>query len=174
MAETKPPRPGAAPQTRAPGKLIVTMGLVAAAIVAPFVSTWESGGKQHLTPYRDIVGVWTVCDGDTANVTPGKAETAEGCAIRLDTRLAGFAQAVVKRNPELHGHDNQWAAATSLAYNIGVTGYAGSTVARRFSAGDWRGACNAFALWNKARGKVVQGLVNRRAAERALCLKGLV
>ena len=87
--------------------------------------------------------------------------------------LADFAAPVLKRNPELAGHPAQVAAATSLAYNIGADAYARSTVARRFSAGNWRGACDAFLSWNRAGGRVVPGLVRRREAERTICLRGL-
>ena len=95
------------------------------------------------------------------------------CKAMLSDGLAGFAAPVLARNPELKGHDNQLAAAISLSYNIGNAAYRKSTVARKFSAGDWRGACNAFMAWSMAGGKRVQGLVNRRAAERDLCLRGL-
>ncbi|MFV0625209.1 lysozyme [Sphingomonas sp. ac-8] len=159
-------------RTRLP-RLAGLVGIAAAAIVAPFVSGWESGGKQHLTAYRDIVGVWTICDGDTANVKPGMVETAAGCELRLDRQLAAHAAPVLACTPALKGHPNQLAAAISLAYNIGTNGYCGSTVARRFNADDWSGACDAFLMWNKAGGRVVQGLVNRRRAERDLCRKDL-
>jgi lysozyme len=155
------------------GALVGAIGVAAAAILSPFVSGWESGGKQHLTAYQDIVGVWTLCDGETLGVKKGDTDTAEGCAIRLDTRLAGFAQEVAKCTPSLKGKDEQWAAATSLAYNIGTGAYCKSTVDRQFDAGNPRAACDAFTLWNKAGGRVVQGLTNRRAAERTLCLKGI-
>jgi lysozyme len=50
-------------------------------------------------------------------------------------------------------------------------------MSRRALAGDLRGACDALLMWTKARGNgrlvVVRGLVNRRNAERALCLRGL-
>lgn len=162
------------PQTKKPGALAVTIGTTAAAILTATVVAWESGGKDHLVPYRDIVGVWTQCHGETLNVTATTpAETPEGCAVKLDTRLAGFAQAVAKCTPSLRGKDEQWAAATSLAYNIGTAAYCKSTVDRMFDAGRSRDACNAFTMWVKAGGKTVQGLVNRRNAERALCLKGV-
>ena len=48
-----------------------------------------------------------------------------------------------------------------------------STAARRFNAGDWRGGCEAFLMWNKAGGRPVRGLTLRRQRERALCMKGL-
>lgn len=174
----KTPQAPAGAARAAPNKpltaLAAAMGLAGAAILTPFVSGWESGGTQHLVPYRDIVGVWTQCDGETLGVTAtSPAETPAGCAIKLDKRLAGFAQGVAGCSPGLRGHDYQWAAATSLAYNIGTTAYCGSTVDRRFDARQWAAACDAFLMWNKAGGKVVAGLVNRRAAERALCLQDL-
>lgn len=176
--ETKKPAPsGSGASSRAPKPLTalaITMGVAAAAITTPFVSNWESGGQQYLVPYRDIVGVWTQCDGETLGVTAASPkETAEGCALKLDKRLAGFAQAVVACTPSLRGRDEAWAAATSLSYNIGTGAYCKSTVDRRFDTGDGRGACDAFLMWNKAGGREVAGLTNRRRAERALCLKGI-
>jgi lysozyme len=65
------------------------------------------------------------------------------------------------------------AAFISAAYNIGAGAFCASTMARRAKAGDLRGACDALLLWNRAGGRVVRGLVNRRHAERRLCLRGL-
>lgn len=168
----KPPAAGVSKPVKA-GALVGAVGVAAAAILSPFVSGWESGGKQHLAAYQDIVGVWTLCDGETLGVKKGDTDTVEGCAIRLDTRLAGFAQEVAKCTPSLRGKDEMWASATSLAYNIGTGAYCKSTVDRQFDAGNLRAACDAYLMWNKAGGRVVQGLANRRAAERALCLKGI-
>ena len=153
--------------------LIATIGAAAAMIVTPFVSGWESGGKEHLVAYRDLVGVWTICGGDTERVYPGLVETSEGCAIREEGQLVRHAEAVLKCSPVLRGRPEQLAAAVSLAYNIGPAGYCRSTVARRFNRGDTRGACDAFLMWNRAGGRVVRGLDNRRRAERALCLRNL-
>lgn len=175
---TQPPSPAPVP-TRVPtkaarGALSACVGVACAAILSPFVSGWESGGQQHLAPYRDIVGVWTQCDGETFGVTArSPKETPAGCAVKLDTRLAGFAQQVAACSPALRGRDYQWAAATSLSYNIGVKAYCGSTVDRRFDARQWAAACDAFLMWDKAGGRVITGLANRRAAERALCMKDL-
>lgn len=169
----EPPKLASAPATKKPVTLAAIVGTAAAAILTPLVMTWESGGKDHLLPYRDIVGVWTQCHGETKGVTAASPkETPEGCAIKLDSRLAGFAANVQTCTPSLKGRDKEWAAATSLAYNIGVTAYCGSTVDRRFDAGDRKGACDAFLMWNKAGGKVVAGLDRRRRAERDLCLQG--
>lgn len=65
----------------------------------------------------------------------------------------------------------QFDAMVSLTYNIGPGSFAKSSVVKKFNKGDIPGAADAFLLWNKAGGKVMQGLVNRREAERAMFLR---
>jgi lysozyme len=65
---------------------------------------------------------------------------------------------------------NQFAAMVSLCFNVGPGAFARSSVVRKFNAGDTRGAADAFRLWNKAAGKVMAGLKNRREDERKLFL----
>lgn len=62
----------------------------------------------------------------------------------------------------------QYDAMVSLAYNIGIVAFAGSTVLRKHKAGDHVGAAAAFAMWVKQAGRVLNGLVKRRAAEAAM------
>lgn len=69
--------------------------------------------------------------------------------------------------------DGQKVAFVDAAYNIGVGAFCGSSMARRATAGDMVGACDALLMWNKVDGKEVRGLTRRRAAERELCLGGL-
>lgn len=154
--------------TNLPKKSISAAIAAALAIATPFVAGWE--GKRN-DPYRDIVGLMTVCYGET-KVEMRRYSDAE-CTAMLEDSLVGYAEPVLKRNPQLQYHPNQLAAATSLAYNIGPANYARSTVARRFDIGNYVGACDAFLMWNKAGGRVVKGLTNRRKAERELCLTGL-
>lgn len=179
---TQPAPPGGAPaRTSATSKqlgLAGCVGAVCAALLTATVAQFESGGKDHLVAYPDVVGVWTICHGETQGVKRGMTETREGCALRLDTRLAkDFAPAVLACTPALRGRDYQLAAAISLAYNIGASAYCRSTVNRRFDAGQVRAACDAFLMWNKGNvnGRMVpvRGLTNRRVAERKLCLTGV-
>ena len=60
----------------------------------------------------------------------------------------------------------------SLSYNIGTAAFARSSVARLHNAARYPEAGQAFALWNKAGGRLMPGLVARRAAEAALYLSG--
>ena len=150
------------------GRLPALVGVSAAAAMIATVAAWE--GKSNV-PYRDVVGALTVCYGETQ--MPMRRYSDAECKAMLSDRLADYAGPVLERNPELRGHDSQLVAASSLAYNIGVANYRRSSVARLFSAGRWKEACDAFLKWNRAGGRVVKGLDNRRRAERAICLKGL-
>lgn len=66
----------------------------------------------------------------------------------------------------------QFDAMVSLCYNVGGENFRRSSVLRKFNAGDLNGAADAFLLFNKANGKVLNGLINRRKAERDLFLIG--
>lgn len=150
------------------GRLAALVGTAAAAALIATVGTWE--GKRNV-PYADVIGVMTVCYGETQREMRRYSDAE--CAALLADRLADYAGPVLARNPELRGHDPQTVAAASLAYNIGVGNYRKSSVARLFSAGQWRAACDAFLKWNRAGGREIRGLTRRREAERAICLRGL-
>lgn len=144
------------------------VGAVAAAILFTIVPKYEG---EALTTYYDPVGIATVCYGDTdpEMTIPGVTYTRVECLRALEKQLIAHAEPVLKCTPGLKDHPKQLAAAVSLAYNIGPNAYCRSTVAKRFNAGDWAGACAAFEMWNRAGGKVWKGLVVRRADERRLC-----
>lgn len=68
-------------------------------------------------------------------------------------------------------NQNQFDALTSFAFNCGVEGLTKSNLLALVNKGDFIGASNEFGKWIHDGGKVVQGLINRRAAEKALFLK---
>lgn len=66
---------------------------------------------------------------------------------------------------------NQYDALVSLSYNIGSGAFKSSTLLKKLNSGDYKGAAEQFLVWNKVNSKKVQGLVNRREAERNLFIK---
>lgn len=140
-----------------------------AAIVAGIVQPWEG---RELQAYRDIVGVWTICDGDTNNVRPGQVATNAECDSRLAHNLAAY-EAGLDRCLNVALPAKVKAAFISWTYNVGVGAACSSTLVRLANAGDIAGACNQLPRWNRAGGKEVRGLTNRRQAEQALCLEGV-
>lgn len=66
---------------------------------------------------------------------------------------------------------NELAALVSFTYNVGLYNFKSSTLVKLLKAGDKRSAAKEFDKWVYAKGKVLNGLVKRRAAEKALFLK---
>ena len=101
--------------------------------------------------------------------------SADECRVLLMSRQrADYAPAVLKCVPALAMRRDAFAAAIDASYNAGIGAFCRSPMARRFEAGDWAGGCNAFRGWRTtAKGRALPGLVRRREAERALCLKGV-
>ncbi|KVE34285.1 lysozyme [Burkholderia sp. TSV86] len=155
-------------------------GVVGAAAAALLVSMVPRFEGLELVARADPIGIITACYGDTKDVHAGQRFTLDKCRARLEQRLVEHAEPVLRCTPGLKGHAYQLAAAVSFAYNVGPAAYCGSTAAKRFNAGDWRGGCRALnesdngrLQWVTAGGHVLPGLVKRRAEERALCEKGL-
>ena len=161
----------APPQQQSGGTpLVALIGAAAAAILVPTVMLWEG---TETVPYKDVVGIWTVCTGDTKDVIPGKVYTKAECEERLERQLIAHAKPAMACVPGLKDRPNQLAASVSLAYNIGPIAFCRSTVARRFNAGQWKSGCDAFLMWNRAGGREIRGLTKRRKAEREICLRSL-
>lgn len=133
---------------------------------------WEG---CRLKAYTDSVGVWTIGYGHTSaagepRVAAGMSITQQEAEDILARDLVKY-EAAVDRALTRSPSQAQFDACVSLCYNIGQGAFAGSTVVRKFNAGDIDGAADAFLLWNKAGGKVLPGLEARRADERKLFLK---
>jgi lysozyme len=118
--------------------------------------------------YWDKIGrVWTGPYGLTRGVTEHSTWTHRQAEDDMLSELRGYEDAV-RRACTATPNENQLAAMTCLAWNIGVEGFRSSTVLRCHNKGDTAGATRAFAMWNKSKGKEIPGLTRRRAAEAAL------
>jgi GH24 family phage-related lysozyme (muramidase) len=62
----------------------------------------------------------------------------------------------------------QFDALVSFCYNCGEGNLAKSTLLKKVNAGDFEDAALEFQKWNKGGGKVLPGLVRRRASEALL------
>ena len=113
---------------------------------------------------------WTIGYGETKGVTYDMRWSKDEAHRHLLTRLEEFEEGVLAactREP----NPNELAGMTSLAYNIGLGGFRKSSVLKAHNRGDIKAAARAFALWSKAGGVEMPGLVKRRAEEAALYLK---
>lgn len=128
-----------------------------------------------LKAYDDGVGVWTIGYGTT--VYPNGVVVKKGDSCTLEQAKSFFQHDLRRFETTVNGivtvslSQNQFNALVSLAYNIGINAFKNSTLVNYLNAGNYKAAADQFLVWNKGGGKVLKGLVRRRAAERDLFLK---
>lgn len=134
----------------------------------------------RLKSYQDTGGVWTIGYGSVRDPFTGVA-VKEGQTISKATALEWLKKEIEQRQMAIRKlvkvpiTSNQLAAITSLAYNIGLTGFQRSTLLKLLNAkAPIKDVADQFLVFNKVTidGKkvFVQGLMNRRLLERDLFL----
>jgi len=120
-----------------------------------------------LEAYQDSVGIWTIGYGETKNVHKGMKITQKEADDMLLNRYKEFEVEVLKLvKPALN--PNQLGALVSFSYNLGVGSLKSSKLLKYININDFNKASDEFLKWNKAGGKVLNGLTKRREAERKL------
>jgi lysozyme len=148
---------------------IAALSLSAAALIG--IAGWESyrGEAYYATEDEKARGISTIGFGTTKDVKPGDKTTPVRALQQLGKDADVYQQAM-RRCITVPLHQWEFDAGLSLAYNIGPTAFCRSTAVKKLNVGDYAGFCNEFLRWNKAGGKVLNGLTKRRQQERDLCM----
>ncbi|EPF6160759.1 lysozyme [Citrobacter sedlakii] len=123
-------------------------------------------------PYRDVVGIWTVCYGHTGNdIMIGKTYIESECKALLNKDLNTVARQI---NPYIKVPipETTRGALYSFVYNVGAGNFKTSTLLHKINQGDIKGACEQLRRWTYAGGKQWKGLITRREIEREVCMWG--
>ena len=110
----------------------------------------------------------TIGFGTTEGVKPGQTTDPVRALIRLQQDADAYAKGV-KNCVNVPLHQYEFDAYVSFTYNVGVGAFCRSTLVKKLNAEDYAGACAELDRWVYAGGKVLPGLVKRRADERKLC-----
>lgn len=152
-------------------KLTAGVAAVVIATATPFIAKWEG---LETTAYKDIVGVPTVCYGETRGVKMGDTYSKAQCFAMLEDGVADF---YAKLQPCMINKNipvGVQASMLELSYNVGIGATCKSTMMKLANAGRYKDACNELGKWVKAGGRTIKGLENRRADSKVtLCMKGL-
>ncbi|PKG74803.1 glycosyl hydrolase [Shewanella sp. GutCb] len=152
--------------------LLVSIGLSGALLTGGAMVAQQEG--LILGSYVDPVGIVTACFGKTgADVELGQTYTQQQCLAMLASDLEVYNKQLLSMVPA-DITPSEHAAYLSFIYNVGANNFSRSTLRKKLIAGDRVGACNQLSRWIYAKGKKLQGLVNRRESERQLCLKEIV
>lgn len=151
-------------------KLIAVASGGAIAIATVFLGGKDGVEGRVYEPYKDVAGVWTVCDGHTGtDIIKGKKYTDRECDRLLMQDLQPVKKAV-DGLVKVQLNEYQRAALYSFTYNVGTSAFSNSTLLKRLNSGDQAGACEEMRRWVYAGGMKWKGLQNRRDMERSLCL----
>ncbi|MBS1725019.1 MAG: lysozyme [Armatimonadetes bacterium] len=131
-----------------------------------------------LSAYRDSVGVWTIGVGHTSaagdpHVYPGMRITRSQADVILSNDLRPI-ETLIAKVVRVPLSQREVDALCSFILNIGGGAFKSSTMLRKLNAGDRKGAADAMLAWNKAGGRTITGLTNRRFDERAQFLGTMV
>lgn len=145
--------------------------LLACSFIQPWEGLWTTAQVDTIGTGRPV----TYCYGQTneaGDVKVGQKFTPQQCSDLLAKTLPKY-NAEISKCIHVPISDKERAAFISFAYNVGSAGFCRSSAAKKLNAGDHAGACDGLMSWTQAQGRVVKGLVNRRSAERKLCLEGV-
>ena len=174
------PKPAPVATGQAKTKVNVSAGKTVTwlTIAAVTIGAYEGYAKK---PYVDTVGTGrpiTWCYGATKADGPvppmNKTFTKDECQQILIKDIPKYDNPIKAcLNKDVYDAlpPHRHAALVSLAYNVGPGAVCNSSIARNLNAGNVTAACNAFIGYTHAQGRVLQGLVTRRKAERLDCLR---
>jgi len=125
----------------------------------------------RLVPYLCPAGVWTVGWGHTRDVSKGMKIT-EGQAVSFLEQDCTIAAQPIERLVRVPLTDNQFSALVSFIFNLGSRRFERSTLLWKLNRGSYGAVPAELAKWVWGGGKVLPGLVTRRAMEAKLWMRG--
>jgi lysozyme len=119
--------------------------------------------RAYLCP----AGVWTIGYGHTKDVKEGDEWSQAHAEHMLEVELEEFCE-YVNKMVKVPLEQYQFDALVAWVYNLGAGNFKESTLLRVLNQGDYDDVPHQIKRWNKAGGRVLQGLVRRREAEALL------
>ena len=121
----------------------------------------------ELEAYQCSAGVWTIGYGHTKGVTPSDSISQEEAEQMLVDVLHEY-ESYVNEYVTVALSQNQFDALVSWVYNLGPANLKASTMLKVLNSGEYEDVPAQMKRWNKAGGKVLEGLIRRREAEACL------
>jgi len=118
----------------------------------------------ELEAYKCPAGVWTIGYGHIKGVKEGMTITEHQAEEMLKSELNEY-EGYINNLVTAELNQNQFDAMVSWVYNLGGGNLKASTLLKVLNAGDYAGVPAQMMRWNKAGGKVLEGLTRRRQAE---------
>ena len=121
----------------------------------------------ELEAYKCAAGVWTIGYGSTKGVKEGDTHTQEEADKLLLHEMSEY-EGYINEMVTTELKQNQFDSLVSWVFNLGPSNLSSSTLLFKINNKDWEDVPNQIKRWNKAGGKVLEGLIRRREAESLL------
>lgn len=121
----------------------------------------------ELEAYKCAAGVWTIGYGHIKDVKEGDVITKAEADEMLVHEIEEY-ENYVNTAVNVPLSQNQFDAIVSWVFNLGNGNLRASTMLKVINSGDHAGVPAQIKRWNKAGGKVLEGLIRRREAEALL------
>lgn len=166
------PKEPAKPKAKVEEKPKTTRVAIASLVVG---SALTVGTITHFEGFRekayvDLAGIPTIGYGTTENVKMGDRITKEEAERKLINDVANKFHPAIAQCVKVPLYQHEYDAYASLVYNIGGANFCKSTIVKYLNESKYKDACDQILRWNRVKGQVVQGLVNRREEEHKICL----
>ena len=125
----------------------------------------------ELEAYQCSAGVWTIGYGHTKEVQKGDVWSQSHAEHMLEVELHEY-ESYINEYVTVALSQNQFDALVSWVYNLGPANLKVSTMLKVLNKGQYEEVPAQMKRWNKASGKVLEGLIRRREAEACL-FKGM-
>lgn len=174
-----PDQPGVPPSLARKGVIPAALLAALTGPLATYTLEQMEGNIKHVYADHLAGGLPTYCAGRTDRAAVvGTVLTDDQCREVNKATLLDYGYAVLGCTTWQHLSPRRLVGLTMFAVNVGKDGACTSRAVRLINAGHVAQGCTALATgpdgkpaWSYASGMYVQGLQNRRQAEKALCLQ---
>jgi len=134
------------------------------------IKKWEGfSAEPYLCPAaRPTIGYGSTWDINGDPVTMDHPPVGDVAATRLLQRELTHVEGAIAKLVKVPLRQSQFDALASFIYNVGSGNFQSSTMRMKLNRSDYDGAAGEFWKWRRAGGKILRGLVKRRAEEEAL------
>lgn len=124
----------------------------------------ELEGKRNHA-YQDVAGLKTIGVGHLIKPGEDMEYLTDEQVDELLTHDLNLFESVVNTLVDVSIDQCQFDALVIFAFNVGLKAFSGSTLLKVLNHGDYENVPDQLMRWNKAGGKIVAGLTNRRDKE---------
>jgi lysozyme len=148
-----------------PRLLVTALSLSAVALVG--LVAHEGYSDRPIIPVPG--DVLTIGFGTTEGVKATDKTTPVKALQRAMADIQKF-EGALKQCVKVPLYQHEYDTYINFSYNIGSNAFCNSTLVKKLNTQDYEGACKELLRWNRVKGRVVDGLSNRRQKEYKQCL----